>query len=42
MKLKVINIEGKKVDNIELSEKIFSVQLNKNVIASLLDWQLNH
>ena len=42
MKLDVINIEGKKVDNIELSEKIFSVQINKNVIALLLDWQLNH
>ena len=42
MKLDVINIEGKKVDNIELSEKIFSAQTNKNVIALLLDWQLNH
>ena len=42
MKLDVINIEGKKVDNIELSEKIFSVQINKNVIALILDWQLNH
>jgi len=42
MKLNVINIEGKKIDNIELSGEIFSVQLNKNVITSIIDWQINH
>ena len=42
MKLEVINIDGKKTDNVELSEKIFSVPLNKNLIASIVDWQINH
>ena len=42
MKFKVINIEGKKVDDIEISDKIFSLEPNKNVIQELIDWQLNH
>jgi large subunit ribosomal protein L4 len=41
MKLQVINIEAKKSDNIELSDKIFSVDPNKNVIQSVIDWQLS-
>ena len=42
MKLQVINIDGKKTENIELSDKIFSVKPNKNLIKSIVDWQLNH
>ena len=42
MKLQVINIEGKKTENIEVSDKIFSVQPSKNLIQSIVDWQLNH
>ena len=42
MKLKVINIDGKKVNDIEISDKIFSLKLNNDVIQSLIDWQLNH
>jgi len=42
MKLKVINIDGKKVNDIEISDKIFSLKPNKYVIQSLIDWQLNH
>ena len=42
MKLKVINISGNKVDDIEISDKIFSLKPNKDVIKSLIDWQLNH
>ena len=42
MKLKVINISGKKVDDIEISDKIFSLKPNNDVIKSLIDWQLNH
>ncbi len=34
MKLQVINMEAKKSDNIELSDKIFSVDPNKKVIKS--------
>ena len=42
MKLKVINIDGKKVSDIEISDKIFSLKPNKYLIQSLIDWQLNH
>ena len=42
MKLKVINIDGKKVNDIEISDKIFSLKPNNDVIQSLIDWQLSH
>ena len=42
MKLQVINMDGKKTENIELSDKIFSVEPSKNLIQSIVDWQLNH
>ena len=42
MKLQVINIDGKKTEEIQLSDKIFSVKPSKNLIQSILDWQLNH
>ena len=42
MKFKVINIDGKKSSDIELSDKIFSLTPDKYVIQSLVDWQLNH
>ena len=42
MKLKVINIDGKKVNDIEISDKIFSLNPNKDMIKLLVDWQLNH
>ena len=42
MKLQVINIDGKKVDDIEISDKIFSLKPDKNLIQSLIDWQINH
>ena len=42
MKFQIINIDGKKVDNIELSDKIFSVKPTKTVIQSVVDWQFNH
>ena len=42
MKFKVINIDGEKVNDIEISDKIFSLKPNKNLIQSLIDWQLNH
>lgn len=40
MKHKVINIEGKNTENIELSDKIFSLEPNKKVIQQIVDWQL--
>ena len=42
MKLKVINIDGNKVKDIEISDEIFALKPNKNLIQSLIDWQLNH
>lgn len=42
MKLKVISMDGKKPNDIEISDKIFSLVPNKYVIQSLIDWQLNH
>tara|TARA_B100001741_G_C16540771_1_gene594227 strand:+ start:332 stop:958 length:627 start_codon:yes stop_codon:yes gene_type:complete len=42
MKHKVINIEGKQISDIELSDKIFSIKPNKNVLQRIVDWQINH
>ena len=42
MKLKVIDIEGKKAEDIEISDKIFSLKPNVSIIRSLIDWQMNH
>ena len=42
MKLEVINIEGKKIDTVEVSDKIFSSEVNKKLVKSIIDWQLNH
>ena len=42
MKLKVINIDGKKVSDIEISDKIFALKPNLHLIQSIIDWQLNH
>ena len=42
MQLKVINIDGKKVSDIEISDKIFALKPNMHLIQSLIDWQLNH
>ena len=42
MKLKVINMDGKNSNDIEISDKIFSLTPNKYVIQLFIDWQLNH
>ena len=42
MKFQVMNIDGKKTDNIELSDKIFSLQPDKTIIQSIIYWQMNH
>ena len=42
MKLKVIDIDGKKNEDIEVSEKVFMLKPNPILIQSLVDWQLNH
>ena len=40
MKIKVLSIEGKKLNDIDLSDKIFSIKPNKTVIRTILDWQI--
>ena len=42
MKLKVISIDGKKVNDIEISDQIFSLKPNKSLIQSLIQWQISH
>ena len=42
MKHAVINIDGKKIENIEISDQLFSLKVNDDLIQSVLDWQLNH
>ena len=42
MKLKVIDINGIKGKDVELSDKIFSLKPNKNIIQSMIYWQQNH
>jgi len=42
MKIKVIDMEGKKNDDIDLSDKIFSLKPNKGIINSVIYWQQNH
>ena len=42
MKFKVINIDGKKANDIELSDKILSLKPNEYLLHSLVDCQLNH
>ena len=42
MKTQVINIDGKKTIDIEISDSIFSLKPNKNLIQSIVDWQLSN
>ena len=42
MKIQAIDINGKKTENVELSDKIFSLKPNPSVIQSIIDWQMNH
>jgi len=42
MKLKVISMDGKKMDDIEISDQIFSLKPNKSLIQTLIEWQISH
>ena len=41
MKIKVISIEGKKISDMEISDKVFLLKPNKEVIRTLVDWQIS-
>ena len=40
VKIKVINLDNKEVEDIFLSETVFNVKQNKDTIARLVNWQL--
>ena len=42
MKLKVLNLKGEKNNDIEISDKIFSLSPNKEMIHSLINWQISN
>ena len=42
MKIHVINIDGNKSEDIDISDKVFSLKPNKKIIQSIIYWQLNH
>ena len=42
MKQDVIDIQGKKTTDVELSDKIFSLKPNNAVIQSIIDYQINN
>ena len=42
MKLKILNIDGKKTDTIDVSDKVINLKVNHKLIKSVIDWQLNH
>ena len=40
VKIKVINLDNKEVEDIVLSDSVFNVKENKDIIARLVNWQL--
>ncbi len=42
MKFPVLNIDGTKSSDIEISDKIVKLKINYKLIKSVIDWQLNH
>ena len=42
MKIQVLNIDGKKTDSVEISDKIFVPKPNKTIIQNIIDWQMNN
>ena len=41
MKYDVINLDAKAVGSIELADSVFGVDLNKGVLARVIQWQLD-
>ena len=42
MKIQVINIDGKKTATVDVSDNIFVPKPNKNLIQTIIDWQINN
>ena len=41
MKIKMLNIENKKISEIEISDRILKLKVNHRLIKNVLSWQLN-
>ena len=42
MKIKLLSIDGSKVETIEVSDKLVNLKVNHKLIKYVIDWQLNH
>ncbi len=42
MKFPLLNIDGKKSESIEVSDKVVKLKVNHKLIKFVIDWQLNH
>ena len=40
MKSKVINLENKAAGDIDLAEEVFGVEVRKDILARMVNWQL--
>jgi len=40
--MQVINIDGKKTETVEVSDKVFVPKPNQNLIQTIIDWQINN
>ena len=42
MKINLLNLEGRKSETIDVSDKIMNLKFNHKLIKYVIDWQLNH
>ena len=42
MKFPLLNIDGSKVETIEISDKLVKLKVNHKLIKFVIDWQINH
>ena len=42
MKIQVINIDGKKTESVDVSDKVFVSKPNQTLIQNITDWQINN
>ena len=42
MKFKLLNIVGKSLETVDVSDKLINLKVNHKLIKFVIDWQLNH
>ena len=42
MKLKILNLDGKQSESLDVSDKLINLKVNHKLIKYVIDWQLNH